>query len=399
MESPIVDRPRRSRLTSPVHRAARGAARLVAAVLAALSIAGAAAAHGVGMSTLQLHVDGTHVTGEWDVHIRDARWAVGLEPTVGGAEGFVGLRTREDSLRAVLRRSLALAGDGEGCPLTVTAAPMEWHPDFSYVRLHLAAECPTPPRRLRMRIDFMFDRDATHRAYFSVEDARVVSVGVLHANQREVSFDIRQFHVLPIVGEFVAEGIGHIWSGIDHVLFLLALLLPASLLRDGNQWSPRPGFGATLRDVLKVVTAFTVAHSITLCLTFFGVIVLPSQWVEVGIALSVFAAAWNNLRPFLPGRAWVIAGLFGFVHGMGFAGALRNLSLPRHARGLALGAFNGGVEIGQIAIVLVALPLLYLASRRSVYTKLVMGVGSLGIAWVAIMWVIERGFNITLFAR
>jgi hypothetical protein len=371
----------------------------LAVCLGALSVATPAHAHGVGMSQLQLHVNGRSIVGEWDLNLRDARWAVGLEPTLGGAEGFAGLQVREDSLRAVLHRSLALFTDSLACPVVITPAAMEWHPDQSYVRLRVASECPIEPQRLRMHCDLMFDTDPAHRAYFSVEDARVISVGVFRKDRREAAFGIRQFHLLPTVAEFVREGIAHIWSGLDHILFLLALLLPAPLLRVGAEWTPRPALRATFRDALKVVTAFTIAHSITLGLTFFGVLVLPAQWVEVSIAISVFAAAWNNLRPFLPGRAWVIALLFGFVHGMGFAGALRNLSLPRHARGLALAAFNGGVEIGQIAIVAVALPLLFFASRRRSYTRLVMGVGSLGIAWMAVIWVLERAFSLSLFAH
>jgi hypothetical protein len=179
---------------------------------------------------------------------------------------------------------------------------------------------------------------------------------------------------------------------------LLALLLPAPLLLVGKQWSARQGLGPSIREVVKVVTAFTVAHSVTLALSFFGWVTPPSRWVEVAIAISVFAAAWNNLRPFLPGRAWVMALLFGVVHGFGFAGALRNLSLPLHARGLALGAFNVGVELGQLAIVLLLLPFLYAASRRSWYPRLVMGGGSLAIAWLAVVWALERGLGLTLLS-
>src|SRR5262249_29876851 len=151
--------------------------------------------------------------------------------------------------------------------------------------------------------------------------------------------------------------------GFDHVLFLLALLLPASLVRARDEWLPRAGLRTTGSEVLKVVTAFTVAHSLTLALSFFGVVRLPAAWVEVAIAASVFAAAWNNVRPFLPGRAWALAVGFGLIHGFGFAGVLQNLSMPRQARGIALAAFNAGVEVGQLLIVAVALPLLYLASR------------------------------------
>src|SRR5262249_8285044 len=158
------------------------------------------------------------------------------------------------------------------------------------------------------------------------------------------------FHAGADFLEFVREGVRHIWSGLDHLLFLLALLLPAPLARAWGRWEPRAGLAAAAREGLKVVTAFTVAHSLTLGLAFFGLVSFRAQWVEVAIALSVFAAAWNNLRPFLPGRAWAMALAFGLVHGLGFAGALRNLALPIRARGLALAAFNVGVELGQLAI-------------------------------------------------
>jgi hypothetical protein len=217
---------------------------------------------------------------------------------------------------------------------------------------------------------------------------------LFRADLRSVTIDVRQFHFWPVVFEFIREGISHIWTGVDHMLFLLALLLPAPLVRSGDGWLPRPALWPTTREVLKVVTSFTLAHTLTLCLSFFGVLVPPAQWVETGIAVSVFAAAWNNIQPFLPGRAWVMAMSFGLVHGLGFAGALKNLSMPRGAHGLALGTFNLGVEIGQIALVTPTLPLLYAASRRRWYPRVVMGVGSLAIAWVATLWVLERGFGL-----
>jgi hypothetical protein len=249
---------------------------------------------------------------------------------------------------------------------------------------------------LELRCDVLFESDPKHRAYFSLEDARVTHLGVFNEQQRSASIDVRDFKLGAGVVEFVREGTAHIWTGLDHLLFLLALLLPASLVRTGAGWTPRAALGPTAREVLKVVTAFTVAHSLTLCLSFFGVLAPPAHLVEVAIALSVFAAAWNNLRPFLPGRAWVMALAFGLVHGLGFAGALRNLALPIHARGVALAAFNAGVELGQLVVVAAVLPLLYAASTRRWYPRLVMGAGSLVIAWVAVLWILERGFGLSI---
>jgi hypothetical protein len=276
---------------------------------------------------------------------------------------------------------------------------MEWDGQYSTVRFHLLSECPNVPERLTLHCDLLFDIDPTHRAYFSVQDERVTGVGVFRTGERTVTFAVHQFHFWNIAFEFIRDGMWHIWTGFDHMLFLLALLLPAPLVRTGHDWAPRAGLRSSSGEVLKVVTAFTLSHSLTLGLSYFGLVRLPAQWVETGIALSVFAAAWNNLRPFLPGRAWLVALSFGLVHGLGFAGALNNLGLPRSTRMLPLASFNIGVEVGQLALVVLALPILYVASRRKGYVRLVMGVGSLGIAWLAMVWALERAFSLSLFAR
>ena len=357
---------------------------------------GAAAAHGLGMSQLRLRVDGARVEGEWEIQLREARLAVGLDGQTVGEAGWREVAAREPALRAYLAGRLALTADGARCATEISAAPVVWQSEQGQLLYHLAATCPAEPRRLGLACELFFELDPKHRAYFSIEDARVTHVGLFRAEQRQATIEVHQLHAGAVFVEFVREGVRHIWGGIDHLAFLLALLLPAPLVRAGGRWSPRPGLGPTAREVLKVVTAFTAAHSLTLALATFGLVSLPARGVEVTIALSVFAAAWNNLRPFLPGRAWVMALGFGLVHGLGFAGALRNLALPTQARGLALGAFNVGVELGQLAIVLPLLPLLYAASRRRFYPRLVMGAGSLAIAWVAVLWTLERGLGLRI---
>jgi hypothetical protein len=356
-------------------------------------LATSASAHGLATTQLVLRVTGASVTGQWDIQTRDALIALGVDPPQSAEPA--GTLANDQELRAYLGRHLSLEGDGSVCPLVVTPAPAT---ESGHLLFRIAADCPSQPTHLTVRCDLLFDRDAKHRAYFSVEDERVTHVGVFRYDLRSVTLDIHQSRPTATVAEFVREGVAHIGSGLDHILFLLALLLPAPLLLVGKQWTARDGLGPSIREVVKVVTAFTVAHSITLGLSFFGVVTPPARWIEVAIAVSVFAAAWNNLRPFLPGRAWVMALLFGLVHGFGFAGALGNLSLPLHARGLALGAFNVGVELGQLAIVLLVLPFLYRASRRRWYPRLVMGGGSFAIAWLAVVWVLERGLGLTLLS-
>jgi hypothetical protein len=186
--------------------------------------------------------------------------------------------------------------------------------------------------------------------------------------------------------------------GYDHILFLLALLLPAVLIittpSGGGVAQPVASFRPALYNVIKVVTAFTVAHSITLSLATLQVVRLPSRLVESCIAASVVLAALNNLRPFFRERAWMVAFAFGLIHGFGFASVLNDLGLPRGVLALALVGFNLGVEAGQLAIVAVFLPVAFVMRRTTLYRRGVFQLGSVAIILVASAWLVERAFNL-----
>jgi len=152
-------------------------------------------------------------------------------------------------------------------------------------------------------------------------------------------------------------------------------------------------FRAAFIDVLKVVTAFTLAHSITLTLASLQVLSLPSRWVESAIALSVVVAALNNIFPIFRGHRPLAAFAFGLIHGFGFASVLADLGLPQGSLALSLAGFNVGVELGQLAIVAVFLPLAFL-SRKTWFYRQVMTTGSALIALVAAVWLVERVFDL-----
>ena len=143
-------------------------------------------------------------------------------------------------------------------------------------------------------------------------------------------------------------------------------------------------------EVARVVTAFTAAHSITLCLAALGLVSLPSRWVESAIAASVVLAALNNLWPLVDGRRWAVAFGFGLVHGFGFASVLADLGLPSDALATALVGFNLGVELGQLAIVAAFLPLAFVLRGTLAYRRVAFPLGSLAIAGVALVWLVER---------
>ena len=190
-------------------------------------------------------------------------------------------------------------------------------------------------------------------------------------------------------------------GGYDHVLFLLCLLLPAVLRRTGElgqsaHWEPVERWSQAVWPVVGIVSAFTVAHSITLGLAAAKWVALPAAVIEPAIALTIVLAALDNLWNVFPVRRVVITFAFGLIHGFGFAGVLAELNLPRTEFALALLEFNVGLELGQLAIVIVATALLFWLRRRPRYRALVVGGGSLAAIMVGALWLIERTVNVSL---
>ena len=186
------------------------------------------------------------------------------------------------------------------------------------------------------------------------------------------------------------------YARVAGVLFLISLLLPAALRAGARGWEPAERFAPVFWDVFKVVTAFTVAHSITLSLAALAVLELPSRLVESAIALSVLLAALNNLRPLVLGRRWIVAFAFGLIHGFGFASVLADLGLPKDALLVALVGFNAGVETGQLAIVAAFLPAAFWLRGTWLYRRMLLLGGSALIALVAAIWLVERSFDLRL---
>jgi hypothetical protein len=161
-------------------------------------------------------------------------------------------------------------------------------------------------------------------------------------------------------------------------------------------WRAVEQFKPAFWEVFQIVTAFTVAHSITLSLAALGVITLPTRLTESAIALSVILAALNNLYPLFQRRRWMVAFAFGLIHGFGFASVLADLGLPRDALLLALVGFNVGVEAGQLVIVSAFLPSAYWLRRTAFYQRVVFFGGSVLICLLASVWFIERAFKLKL---
>jgi hypothetical protein len=371
--------------------------RVLLFLAAAIFLPSAALAHKASDSYLSLAVEGDKVTGQWDIALRDLDYAIGLDDNEDGDITWGEVKKHQSAIAGYALSRLKLAADGRDCPIEVTAHLIDNHTDGAYAVMRFGAQCPGAIHSLGVDYKLLFDIDPLHRGLLRLQRGAKVDTAVMSPDHSTQSFDIGEVSTWSQLSQYVVEGIWHIWMGYDHILFLLSLLLPAVLIYRGRRWQPVAKFADAFWDVLKIVTAFTVAHSITLTLATLQVISLPSRLVESSIALSVVLAALNNVFPLFQGRRWVVAGGFGLIHGFGFASVLTDLGLPQGALALALFGFNFGVEVGQLSIVSVFLPLAYLMRRSVAYRKVIFFGGSVLIVLVASAWFVERAFLIEIF--
>ncbi|MGH8216348.1 MAG: HupE/UreJ family protein, partial [Rhodanobacteraceae bacterium] len=319
---------------------------------------------------------------------------------------------------------------GLTCDMQPTGQQIDDHTDGAYDVILFDSVCDKEiPSKLTVVYHLFEDVDPYHRGIVTIHTAKTTAGAVLGPEDPVTSLDLREPNRWRQFQSFVVDGIWHIWTGIDHLLFILSLLLPAVLIRQRNNagggdwggtargllagsdgigtlaavrpaagyhWEAVPAWWPAFIDVIKVISAFTISHSVTLTLAVLGIVDLPSRLVESGIALSVIVAAGNNLYPIVKQRVWLIAFAFGFIHGLGFASALSGLQLPPLAMAASLGGFNVGVEIGQEAIVLLVMPIAFLLRRTVFYQKYVMRWGSILIVAMATGWLIQRAFDILI---
>jgi hypothetical protein len=371
--------------------------RLLSALLLLLALS-PALAHKPSDSRLSLGVSDAagQIEGRWDIALRDLDEAVGLDADDDGIITWGELRQRHADIARYALARLSIAADGTPCRIEAGEQLVDTHSDGAYTVLPLQIRCAGTPRELAIGYRLLADIDAQHRGLLALTTAAGTRSALLLPQGEPQRFILAQPARLQQFVGYLVEGVWHIWIGFDHILFLLSLLLPAVLVWHRPSWQPVARFAPAFWDVVRVVTAFTLAHSITLSLATLQLVSLPSRAVEAAIAASVLLAALNNLRPLVLGRRWLVAFGFGLIHGFGFASVLAELGLPGDALLLALLGFNLGVELGQLAIVLVFLPLAYALRATWLYQRVVFTGGSLAIAALAAAWLAERSFNLEL---
>ncbi|WP_274363966.1 HupE/UreJ family protein [Paenibacillus thermotolerans] len=276
----------------------------------------------------------------------------------------------ESIIHPYLSKRITVSNNGEA--LSMVAVKQEL-PNPNVLRFEFDFPSEQPIEQLSIGYDAFFEvaPDHTNIAAFRIGEEQ--SFQHLFSGDNKVWTG--RLGEAPLVAEtvvqFVLLGIEHILTGYDHLLFLFALLL----------------IRASFRQTIAIVTSFTVAHSITLALAALNIVSLPSRFVEAFIALSIVYVVIENVFRVKPIKyRWVLTFIFGLIHGFGFAGALREIGLPKSQEMYALVTFNVGVELGQLAVVCVVLPLLFAIGGRSWYSRMQLAasclIGAFGLFWL-----------------
>ncbi len=344
----------------------------VAAVL--LVFAAPAYAHRTSLGAAKLSVTNGAASLRLTLSAHDLAFALGetVDAAVPVSPAF--FTDGKSKLAAYLSRRVAVRSQSGSCTVgEPSVAPLETD---DTVAVDLAFSCSAAIEAITIRYLLFFDFDPRHRAVGSFEQGGRSEQFVLDARFNELTFEVSRTESRPWIEAFAALvwiGVEHILFGLDHLLFLVALLmLPA-----------RPA------SLVATVTGFTIAHSLTLALAWFDLIAVPGRIVEALIALSIAVVAAENLFRKSGSRRWIEASLFGLVHGLGFYGSLKSLDLAGAGMVSRLAGFNLGVELGQLAIVAAALVPLTLWWRQSWYRRSAIGLSLVLIA-VALYWTVER---------
>jgi hypothetical protein len=346
-----------------------------------------------------------------DVALRDLHLLLPLDNNTDGQLTWGELKSHRTALAALLDQHLQLQRGRSECHVDWQGQPgsfaLQDRSDGTYLSLHGLSRCgdSAASQTLAVRYSLLRNEDATHRLIATTMHGAITSSRVVDPSS-DTAASLTDMSPAQALGSFVLDGVHHIAIGYDHIAFILVLLLGITPL---SRYA-----SLHIRIALWIITAFTIAHSITLSLAATGWLRLPATGVELAIAATVVLAALNNLRKFIPGPPAAVAFSFGLVHGFGFAEVLREAALPRDSFVWALAGFNIGVEIGQATIVMLwfaaaaavtyALNVLRSIRHRSHASSPIVEedvissapqlrliqFGSLSVAVIALYWFVER---------
>jgi hypothetical protein len=366
---------------------------LFALLLALPALGAAPRAHAHATSTSYLVIDAPRANApvelRWDLATQDIVWSIFIDQDYDGVVTWQEIQAAQQRyIEPGVLAQISVARGGAPCMLRFQDLALAERTGQNFLSVALTADCPKAGL-LTVGGSLFMSGDASQRVLLSATRGSEKLAGVISEEAPAWNEPVRVSAWSDFV-RFVGEGIWHVAIGYDHIAFVLLLLLPSVLRPVNGQWQGASRLSEVTRDIVTIITAFTIAHSTTLALAVTGTVHLPTQPIEVAIAASIAVAGGLNLLPKLSRLRLPLAFGFGFVHGFGFANALSEIDAGGTTLLPLLAGFNIGVEIAQLAIVAVVLPAIYLARGTRWYANGVMPLGSCALGAAGIVWLLQR---------
>lgn len=354
-------------------------------------------AHSSSNSYLTLSASEQLIQLRSDIPLRDTDLIFDLDNNRDGQITWREVLLNEKEINTWIDQGITLSHASKTCQRKNIDLQISQHADGIYLSHLSDFACPEKINlstdSLTLRYDLIFTHDALHRGLLKVDFSEFQTSAIISPDKKEVRFSQSDSKASSTFSRYTVEGVWHILIGADHILFLLSLLLLAPYVVSSTkvtQWQAQSRFKPVFYDVLAVVSAFTIAHSITLSMSVLGWVTIPASYFEPVIALSIVATAFNNLLGRSALKRWRLAFLFGLIHGFGFASVLLDLGLPTVTLVAALVGFNIGVELGQLLIVILFLPVAWVLRKTAFYRWVIVIGGSLTIIMMGLFWILER---------
>lgn len=375
---------------------------VVLAAFGVTCVSSIADAHSTGESYVWLNVDEHQITGRVEINLNDLREKLNLSVPEAGPERLTFLESHRDEVIGYIRKNFGIEANERQVTIKFTTISLLDLPSEEGVYAQYLYTTPedSVPDTVTVLNSLFVEDDFIHRSLLCIESNAKATEDipnefvalVFGAHNSRQELDLTNVESLLRPRDFVWQGVLHIWIGLDHILFIITLLLPAVLIYQEAAWQPVPEFKTAFWNIVKIVTIFTVAHSITLSLAALGIVRLPGRLVESVIALSIILVAINTFLQRFQGKTWLIIFGFGLFHGLGFASVMSELPFRMVNLVKILIGFNIGVELGQLAIVAAVFPIIFCLRKTTFYTPVILRGGSLLTAIIACYWFIERAF-------
>ncbi|MGP4715025.1 HupE/UreJ family protein [Psychrobacter sp. T6-6] len=325
----------------------------------------------------------------YELSLRDLALLIDIDANSDNQVSWAEVTSQTPLIEQLIISKVTLAHAAQACQVARFAPlAINTRGGFNYLYTRFSLNCDQPIDSLDYQI--LAGIDANHRLILTQANTDT-PLQVLTVGQNPLGTEADSGW-MAIATNFLKSGIHHLLIGLDHLLFLFVLLIPAVYIRQQKQLVAVSNPKAALIEVFWIATSFTLAHSITLSLAALQIVSIPARFIESVIALSIAFAALNNLVPMLRVRAVYLAFFFGLIHGFGFANVLVDLPLATSARVLALLSFNIGIELGQLVFIAVVFPIALLLRHTQFYKWGVFYIGSLIGILVALWWFFERAF-------